>query len=96
MQKTIIAGFTALLLTAGVAAAQTDMSGQADASATAAPKMKAQGIAHYPKAEAKLNAEEAQVTKQLNMQESLDVASSSGTSGASMSVSGSASSGAPQ
>lgn len=94
MQKTIIAGFAILLLSAGVAAAQS-MSGQADASA-ATPKMKAQATAHYPKAEAKLNAEEAQVTKQLNTQESQEVASNSGTSGASMSASGSMSSGAPQ
>ena len=95
MQKTIIAGFAVLLLSAGVAAAQTEMSGQADASATAAPKMNAHATAHYPRAEAKLNAEEAQVTKQLNTQESQEVASSSGTSGG-MSASGSASSGAPQ
>jgi hypothetical protein len=92
MQKTIIAGFAVLLLSAGVTAAQTNMSGQSDASATAAPKMKAQATAHYPKAEAKLNAEEAQVTKQLNTQESQEVASNSGTSGGDMSASASASS----
>jgi hypothetical protein len=89
MQKMIVTGIAILLLSAGVAAAQS-MSGQADASAT--PKMKAQATAHYPKAEAKLNAEEAQVTKQLNTQESQEVVSNSGTSSTSMSASGSASS----
>jgi serine protease inhibitor ecotin len=56
--------------------------------AAAASTKKAQRVASYPKAEAKLNREEAQQTKQLNIQESQEVASNSSGSG-SMSASGS-------
>ena len=97
MEKIIIAGVAALLLSAGVAVAQSnsdqssmgqnDMSQGTSASATTpsdtatapAPKKARSVAAHYPKAEAKLNREEAQQTKQLNMQESQEVASNSGS-----------------
>ena len=53
---------------------------QSNSDTATAPK-KARSIAtHYPKGEAKLNREEAQQTKQLNMQESQEVASNSGSS----------------
>ncbi len=90
MKKAIIAGIAALLLSAGVADAQSNsdqnsMSAGTSASAgmqsnndTAAPApKKARSVAPYPKGEAKLNREEAQQTKQLNMQESQEVASNS-------------------
>ena len=99
MEKTIIAGVAALLLSAGVAAAQSNndqssmspgTSASSDASAgtqsnsafdaATAPAKKAQRVASYPKGEAKLNREEEQQTKQLNMQESQEVASNSGSS----------------
>jgi hypothetical protein len=111
MEKAIIAGVAALLLSAGVAVAQSNsdqnsMSSGTSASwdasvgmqsnsafdAATAPAKKAQRVtSHYPKGEAKLNREEAQQTKQLNMQESQEVASNSSGSG-SMSNSGSSSS----
>jgi hypothetical protein len=82
MEKTIIACAAALLLSAGAAVAQSSsdqnsMSAgtsasaatQADAGASAAaPKKVLRATAHYPKAEAKLNSEEALQTKQLNIQ----------------------------
>jgi hypothetical protein len=93
MEKTIIAGVAALLLSAGVAVAQSNsdqssMSAGTSASAgiqsnsdtATAPKKVRSVAARYPKAEAKLNREEAQQTKQLNMQESQEVASNSGSS----------------
>jgi hypothetical protein len=49
---------------------------------------KARAASHYPKAEARLNAEEAQTTKQLNMQESQEVASNSAGASGSMSAGG--------
>jgi hypothetical protein len=95
MEKTIIAGVAALLLSAGVAVAQSNSdqssmnagtSASAGASANmpsdtaAAPKKAHSVAAHYPKAEAKLNREEAAQTKQLNIQESQEIASNTGSS----------------
>ena len=86
MAKTIIVGVAALLLSAGVAVAQSNSdqssmsagtsakadaqsSSTADTASMAKPAKKMRGATHYPKAEAKLNSEEAQVTKQLNEQQ---------------------------
>ena len=95
MEKTIIAGVAALLLSAGVAVAQSNsdqngmsagtsdsagMQSNSDTAPAPASKKIRSVAAHYPKAEAKLNREEAQQTKQLNMQESQEVASNSGSS----------------
>jgi hypothetical protein len=97
MEKTIIAGVAALLLSAGAAVAQSNSDQNtmnAGTSATAgassampsksapdsatAPKKARTAAAHYPKGEAKLNREEAQQTKELNLQQSQAVASNSG------------------
>jgi uncharacterized protein involved in copper resistance len=104
MKKTVIAGVAALLLSAGVAVAQSNsdqnsmsagtsassgasagMQSDSASDAATAPAKKAQRVASYPKAEAKLNREEALQTKQLNMQESQEVASNSSGMGGSMS-----------
>ena len=92
MEKTIIAGVAALLLSAGAAVAQSasdqnHMNAGTSATAGASSSMPSNGAsatkkvrtatAHYPKGEAKLNAEEAQQTKDLNLQESQAVASNS-------------------
>lgn len=99
MGKTIMMGVAALLLSAGVAVAQSNsdqnsmgatakmgaQSGSStDTAGAAKPAKKTAHVAsRYPKAEAKLNSEEAQVTKQLNEQESQQVVSSSQSGGAS-------------
>ena len=113
MAKTIIAGMAILLLSAGVAVAQSSsqnsmssgtsastsmQSGAATDTGAATTKTKMHATAHYPKGEARLNAEEAQTTKQLNMQESQEVASNGAGAGGSTSASGNsnASGGMPQ
>ncbi|HUO01219.1 MAG TPA: hypothetical protein VMU31_00455 [Rhizomicrobium sp.] len=97
MGKTIIIGVAALLLSAGVAVAQSN-SGQgggmsagtsakadtqsnspSDAASEAKPARKVHMASRYPKAEARLNREEAQETKELNEQESQQVASNGST-----------------
>jgi hypothetical protein len=110
MAKTIIAGMAVLLLSAGVAVAQSSnqnsVSSGTSASAgmrsdkpaetgaaQATTKTKMRVTAHYPKAEARLNAQEAQTTKQLNIQESQEVASNSAGASGSMSASGSSGAG---
>jgi hypothetical protein len=60
--------------------ASADMQSNSDTATAPASKKVRSVAAHYPKAEAKLNREEAQQTKQLNMQESQEVASNSGSS----------------
>jgi hypothetical protein len=60
--------------------ASAGMQSNSDTATAPASKKVRSVAAHYPKAEAKLNREEAQQTKQLNMQESQEVASNSGSS----------------
>ncbi|HZQ39627.1 MAG TPA: hypothetical protein VFA87_02500, partial [Rhizomicrobium sp.] len=85
---------------------QSMQSGAADTGTAAPASSKKTHVARrYPKAEARLNSEEAQVTKELNMQESQQVAanaggtnsaSARGTSSMGGGMTGSASAGAAQ
>src|SRR5215469_704813 len=110
MEKKIIAGLAAFLLSTGIALAQSsgksnqnnsgtgtsasssDMkSDTASGAGNAAtdPKKKAQRMAsRYPNAEERLNRDEAEVTKQLNIQESQAAASNRNTNNSTATNSG--------
>jgi len=97
MEKKIIAGLAALLLSTGIALAQSSGKSNQNSSGTgtsasssdmksgtvsgtgnaavAPKKMVQRTTTRYPKAEERLNRDEVEVTKQLNIQESQEAAS---------------------